>query len=73
MRTLDDIRTVWERIIDRFAALQRLSRFTCGDCACNERCDHAPDPDCDARALQIAREGEERPRRRAGFPAVWPH
>jgi hypothetical protein len=72
MRTLDEIRTVWERIVDRFSAARRLSRFTCGDCTLNDRCDRRPDPDCNARVLQIAREGEDHPRRRAGYPAVWP-
>lgn len=52
---------------------RRLSRFTCGDCEHSERCGLPPDDGCVIKAMQMARDGDQRARRpRAAYAAVWP-
>jgi hypothetical protein len=52
---------------------RRLSRFTCGDCEQSERCGLPPDDECLIKAMQMARDGDQRARRpRAAYAAVWP-
>jgi hypothetical protein len=73
MRTLDNIQAILNAIANRAAAMRRASRFNCGDCERNERCDLPPDEKCIPRAMQIARDGEYRARPPTDyFPAVWP-
>jgi len=65
------IRSISAKISERLAASRRLSDFTCGDCERNERCGLPPDDQCVVRAMQIARDGDERARP-PRYPAVWP-
>jgi hypothetical protein len=52
---------------------RRLSRFTCGDCEQSERCGLPPDDGCVIKAMQIARDGDQRAwRSSAAYAAVWP-
>ena len=52
---------------------RRLSRFTCGDCEQSERCGLPPDDGCVIKAMQMARDADQRARRpRAAYAAVWP-
>jgi len=73
MRTLDEIKTVFAAIADRFAAVRRTSRFTCGDCERNEQCGLPPDGECVVKAAQLARDEDYQRRAPAGYyKAVWP-
>jgi hypothetical protein len=74
VRSLDDIQAFFRAIADRLAAMQRTSRFHCGDCERNEKCGLPPDDQCVTRAMQITRDGDYRARPPADHfrPAVWP-
>jgi len=73
MHILDGIRTSFTTIADRIAASRRASRFICGDCDRNERCDLPPDVNCIAKASQMARDGGTPMRLSAAYnSAVWP-
>jgi hypothetical protein len=73
MRALDLIRKISEKIAENIATSRRLSRFTCGDCERNERCGLPPDDKCVVKAMQIARDGDDRARPPTDIhPAMWP-
>jgi hypothetical protein len=62
------------KIRTRAAASNRFSRFTCGDCERNEQCGLAPHDDCLVKAMQIARDDDERvpPPTMVAYRGVWP-
>ena len=61
------------RALTSYLAPQTSSQFNCGDCERNEQCGLPPHDDCTDRLLQIARDGEKRPRRpEYHYPAMWP-
>jgi len=74
MRASDLFQTIIANIRNRAAALNRFSRFTCGDCERNKQCGLAPHDDCIVKAMQIARDEGERvpPPAIVSYRGVWP-
>jgi len=74
MRAFDLLQTIAAKIRMSVAASNRLSRFTCGDCERNQRCGLAPHDDCLIKAMQIARDGDERvpPPTIVSYRGAWP-
>ncbi len=64
MNAIGIVRGIFAKVSDRIAAMQRLSRFTCGDCEFSDRCDLPPSENCILRQDQIAR-GDWKARRQA--------
>ena len=73
MPTFAVVRRIAAMIAAERETSRRLSRFTCGDCEQSERCGLPPDDGCVIKAMQIARDGDQRAQRpSAAYVAVWP-
>ena len=72
MLTREPIRKILTAI-ENFISPRQLSPFDCGDCERNAQCGLPPHDDCVKKLTQMARDGENLPRRPNNFyPAVWP-
>ena len=71
MRALDDIRMIWSRLCDRFAAPEHASAGENADA--NRRSDRRPDEIYPAAPMPAAGQGDRGAHRADSLPAVWPH
>jgi hypothetical protein len=73
MRALDDIRVIWSRLCDRFAAPEHVSGAAGESADVNRPGKRQPDEIYPAAPMPAAGQDDRDAHRADGFPAVWPH